>query len=53
MPEALRDTLEQALSLLSSLAGRADTLDIPLTFKGGRTTFGPVPLGPAPVIHIP
>ena len=53
MPEALREPLERALTLLSGLAGRADTLDIPLTFSGGRTRLGPVPLGPAPVLRLP
>ncbi|MDV7143229.1 DUF2125 domain-containing protein [Tropicimonas sp. TH_r6] len=53
VPESLVDPIESGLGLLSGLAGRSDTLDIPLSFSNGRTKLGPVPLGPAPVIRIP
>ncbi len=51
-PEALLGSLEQALTLLSGLSGRSDTLDMTLDFRGGRVFLGPVPLGPAPVIRL-
>lgn len=53
LPEALHGTVEAVLNLLSGLTGRADTLDIPLTFADGRTRIGPVPVGPAPVLRLP
>ncbi len=53
VPDSLIDPVLSGLELLSGLAGRSDTLDIPLSFSNGRTRLGPVPLGPAPVIRIP
>lgn len=50
LPEALLDGIEQGLELLSSLTGRSETLDIPLTFRSGMTRLGPVPIAPAPRI---
>lgn len=46
------DTLEDGLSLVSRMAGHPRTLDIPLTFQGGRVQLGPVPLGRAPVLRL-
>ncbi|SDI93746.1 DUF2125 domain-containing protein [Aliiruegeria lutimaris] len=53
VPDSLADPVESALSMLSGLAGRSDTLDIPLSFENGRTRLGPLPLGRAPVLSIP
>mgnify|MGYP006276852027 CR=1 FL=1 len=53
LPDALARTAEAALGLASRLAGSPDTLDVPLTFEGGRTRLGPLPLGPAPVLRLP
>ncbi|WP_120500249.1 DUF2125 domain-containing protein [Roseovarius sp. EL26] len=52
VPEGLGGSLKDGLSLLSTLAGNPETLDIPLTFEYGKVKFGPVPLGPAPVIKL-
>lgn len=49
---AVIDTLEQALTFVAGLGGNSKQLDIPLTFKGGATRFGPIPLGPAPRLVI-
>lgn len=46
------DTLEQALTFVAGLSGNRKQLEIPLTFKGGTTRFGPIPLGPAPRLKI-
>ena len=48
VPAALSGTVEKALEVLAGLSGAGDTLDVPLSFKGGRVSIGPVPLGPAP-----
>ncbi|GAA6181407.1 DUF2125 domain-containing protein [Shimia sp. NS0008-38b] len=42
------DTLEQALGFVAQLSGNGRELDIPLTFRGGATRLGPLPIGPAP-----
>lgn len=48
LPDSAIDLTEQALSLLAQLSGNENTLDIPLSFAGGRTKLGPLPIGPAP-----
>ncbi|MEO1024716.1 MAG: DUF2125 domain-containing protein [Pseudomonadota bacterium] len=45
LPTNLVGPVENALELMS---GRTDTLDATLTFRGGTTWLGLVPLGPAP-----
>ena len=50
LPSGLVQPLERAFGLLARLSGPPDTLDAPLTFRDGRVSFGPVPLGPAPRI---
>ena len=52
LPEASRSSLELALGLLASMSGPPDTIDAPLTLRGGRISLGPVPLGPAPRLII-
>jgi hypothetical protein len=41
-------TFERALELLAALSDDPDVLEIPLRFKDGFMSFGPIPLGPAP-----
>ncbi|WP_435310228.1 DUF2125 domain-containing protein [Primorskyibacter sedentarius] len=50
LPESVAATLEQALDLAAGLSGNAETLDLTLDFKRGRTWLGMIPLGPAPQI---
>lgn len=52
LPEGFAETLEDALSLISQMAGNPQTLDIPLRFSGGKVRLGPVPLGTAPVLRL-
>lgn len=44
---AAAPTWERALALLEAADGSA-TLDVPLVFRNGRMSLGPLPLGPAP-----
>jgi hypothetical protein len=44
-------TWERALALLADQAGTPDGLDLPLTFRRGWLSLGPLPLGPAPVFN--
>nr|WP_280842510.1 DUF2125 domain-containing protein [Sagittula salina] len=53
LPEALADTLENALTLAAGLSGRQDTLDLPLDFHRGEVSFGIIPLGQAPRLSLP
>ncbi len=52
VPENVSQTLENALELLANASGNKKTLDVPLIFKKGRMSFGPIPLGPAPILVI-
>jgi len=52
LTEGLAGTIEDALSLISQLAGNPKTLDIPLQFRNERAFLGPVPLGPAPNLRL-
>lgn len=52
LPEGIAPTVERALGGLAGLSGNRDTIDAPLTFAGGLVLFGPIPLGPAPVIRL-
>ena len=53
LPESLAGGIEGALSVIAGLSGRPETLDIPVTFRDGRTRLGPLPLGPAPPLRLP
>lgn len=53
IPESFLGPLERALTMLSGMAGRSDTLDIPLSFNNGKTWIGPLPVGRAPVLRLP
>ena len=52
VPQNISKTVESALNFLASMSGNPKTLDAPLTFQGGKISFGPIPLGPAPRIVI-
>lgn len=52
LPEAMRDTVESGLGLMARMSGNRETLDVPLTFSGGRVRLGPIPLGPAPILRL-
>ncbi len=52
IPVGVIDTVEQALGFIAQLAGNANELDIPLSFSGGATKLGPLPIGPAPRIFL-
>lgn len=48
VPQATAQTYENALEILAGLSGDPDTLDLPVTFRNGRFSVGPIPFGPAP-----
>ncbi len=50
-PDAAR-AAEFGLGLLASSSGSSESLDAPLSFSGGRTFLGPIPIGPAPKIKL-
>ena len=52
LPPGFTKTLKDGVSLISQMAGNPRTLDIPLDFRRGQVFLGPVPLGPAPVVHL-
>lgn len=52
IPDAILPSLESSLSFLATLSGDKNTLDTPLTFRNGYVAFGPIPLGPAPNLHL-
>ncbi|MBV1868776.1 MAG: DUF2125 domain-containing protein [Marinosulfonomonas sp.] len=52
VPQNISKTLESALEFLAGISGHPDTLDAPLTFKNGKVSFGPIPLGKAPSFAI-
>lgn len=45
---SLADAMKLGLGFVARLSGGRNTLDVALTFEGGLTKIGPVPLGPAP-----
>lgn len=53
VPEAIAPLIETGLRTLARMSGNRDTIDVPLTFSGGRMSLaGLVPLGPAPVFYL-
>ena len=44
--------IEFGLGLLAGLSGDPNALEVPLTFQQGRTTLGPLSLGPAPRLRV-
>lgn len=43
---------EFALGLLAGVSGGAESLDAPLSFSGGKTFLGPIPIGDAPNLNL-
>lgn len=52
LPEGMAQTVENAMGLLAGLSGNPETLETDLTFQNGLMFFGPIPLGPAPLIRL-
>jgi len=52
IPEQLIRPIEQGLSLLSSLSGNRNTLDLPFKLDAGLMKLGPIPIGPAPLFRL-
>ena len=52
LPEGVARSLEQVLGGLAALSGNRETLDLPLTLRGGQVWAGFVPLGPAPRLRL-
>lgn len=48
LPPDLAAQIRSGLGLLAGLSGDPRSIDIPLSFAGGQTFIGPIPLGPAP-----
>lgn len=44
-------TWENALEILAAQSGAPNTLSLPLSFRNGRMSLGPLPLGPAPRLN--
>ena len=51
--EDFAPAIEGGLEALAELSGGAETLDLPIVFRDGRVSVGPLPLGPAPRIAPP
>lgn len=47
----LERTVDTVLSGLAAQGGKGDVLELPLTFRNGMTSLGPLPLGPAPMLR--
>lgn len=52
VPRDLAAAIENTLEFLAGLSGDPGTLDAELTFRHGRASLGPLPLGPAPVFRL-
>ena len=52
LPAEFGPLARAALETLAGASGRADTLDAPLTLSGGLIRLGPIPIGPAPRMHL-
>jgi hypothetical protein len=48
LPAKYVTATETVLKSLADASGAADTIELPLTFKNGKMSLGPLPLGPAP-----
>lgn len=47
----METTLKTVLTAMANADGTENDLEIPWVFKGGRMSFGPIPLGPAPRLN--
>ncbi|MDU8926072.1 DUF2125 domain-containing protein [Alisedimentitalea sp. MJ-SS2] len=52
LPENWIGTLESGLGIAAQLSGNSQTLDLPLDFRDGQMSLGPIPLGSAPIIKL-
>ncbi|MGR3639544.1 DUF2125 domain-containing protein [Alterinioella nitratireducens] len=52
VPPAMQGTLETGLSVIANLSGRAQDVDVTLSFADGRAYLGPIPLGPSPYFYL-
>lgn len=52
IPEAFLPSLTRVLEVLAGMSGPAHTIDTPLTFRNGRISLGPIPLGRAPKLRL-
>lgn len=43
---------KNGLNLMARLSGATDSIEVPLTFRAGRMSLGPIPLGQAPRLKI-
>lgn len=50
LPGGVADAVERGLGAMAGMAGSPGTLDVPLSFRGGRVWLGLLPLGRAPRI---
>ncbi|HEY9037897.1 MAG TPA: DUF2125 domain-containing protein [Roseovarius sp.] len=46
------DTVERALSVLADMSDDPKSLEVPLRLAGGSIWIGPLPIAPAPVLHL-
>ncbi len=53
LPDTMRPSIENGLSLLAGLSGRADTIDATLTLRNSAIFLGPIPIGQLDPIWIP
>lgn len=51
-PRDLQSALENGLELLAFLGGSPNTLEVPLNFRDGLVSLGPIPLGKAPRLRL-
>ncbi len=52
LPARLRPATEGMLAVLADMNGREENIDAALTFSEGRVFLGPLPIGPAPNLHL-
>ncbi|EBA04096.1 hypothetical protein RB2150_06333 [Rhodobacterales bacterium HTCC2150] len=52
IPQNIAPTIANVMETLAGMSGNKNTLDVPLIFNKGRLSFGPIPLGRAPVFVI-
>lgn len=52
IPSSFAPSVTRMLEVLATMSGPPNTIDTPITFKNGRVSLGPLPLGPAPRIRL-
>ena len=52
LPPDYKPLVERGIAVISAMSGDPNHLDAPLTFSEGRMSFGPIPLGRAPLIRL-